>query len=381
MQGIGTGDTEYIVMIVAYAAMLVLFTILLFYKWSKERTGAVFTVFEVFVGLLQFFFALRICVLSFLLYLRYGYLPAFIGKATSADALDNANLDNSAQNLLIFWELLSIGGSDVLYAALTCLIYKWRLLLTADHQGCLSLVVVMNVVTSFVSVTLVLMQFAFNKATMAFVHATYYYVAFNYAVLSVLLFYYAYHLSLVVEGYRHRTDLAFQVREVVFSIRDSCLAISVAVFIRAVAIAVDNVGYRFLLTGSSYQVIWNIVFKYVFWIVPELVAVIMAGSAFVDTEDFHGVIAIQDAKNKGSIPQVQAFQDDEDRVFENVPNVEVQGLNELLEQERRAGKQVPNVAPMVSEVELQDMTREITSKPKQNDVGRNGDYIMLDDEQ
>lgn len=57
MQGIGTGGSEYIVMIVAYALLAILFVALTLYKWRKERTGIVFTVFETYVVILELFFA------------------------------------------------------------------------------------------------------------------------------------------------------------------------------------------------------------------------------------------------------------------------------------------------------------------------------------
>ncbi len=222
------------------------------------------------------------------------------------------------------------------------------------------------------------MQFAFDKSTMAFVHVTYYFVAANYCVMAVCLGYYSYVMNNIVDIRQARSALAKRVFAATTDIRYSAMLLAVIIFVRAVAIAIDNVGYRYLLNGTAGQVIWNIVFKYIMWIVPEFVAIVLSASIFLDTEDFHAMMAVQEAKMNGTLPATSYVNEYAGEAYGQVPNVDIESLDDVLQAEKQKGRDVPESTVTVSEVELEEMSREIQGE-SDNRRGRDGEYVMLDD--
>lgn len=99
---------------------------------------------------------------------------------------------------------------------------------------------------------------------------------------------------------------------------------------------IDAFGYRHITRGTRLQIVWNIFFKYICWIVPELFVTIFIGLAMMQTDNFASQLAyfaIQRQFGK-EIPQ-EEVEDLEDLKDErNVEMTPVQYMKKEEEEEK-----------------------------------------------
>ncbi|EFC45484.1 predicted protein [Naegleria gruberi] len=266
MNGIGTGNYEYIVMLLVYVVLALITIGSSLKKWIEEKRISCSS-YEVTIGNVLLFIALRLGVVSFLLYLQLAFLPG-LTKSRQSNTLSNQEYERIAQTYLVTWELLSFLGTCALYSSLTTLIYKWRIFLNGDLKSNVALVLGLN------------SSFAF--------------------------------------------------------------------IIRGVVMALDSVGYRYLSSGTSAQIVWNIFFKYICWIIPEMIVVMCILICLVETDSFHNVLAVIYGRVHGNtayaeVPTVE-IGDIEDVMKNNPPNLSDTELNEM------KNKTTPNVRGSVGSV-------------------------------
>ncbi|KAG2385892.1 hypothetical protein C9374_003041 [Naegleria lovaniensis] len=266
--GIGTGDYEYIVMELVYL-VLGLITLGTLIKKISDEKRITCSLFEFSIFTIFFFILLRVGVIAFLLYLRLGFLPELI-KSRSNNNLSNHNLERQAEVYLVTWELLSFLGTCALYASISTLVYKWRSLLNGDTKSNLALVLGMNSILFFIGIFCVIMQYFFEFKNYTWVHVVYYFCAINIFIMGAVLIYHADKMQTKVKP---NNELSFQLFRHATYNKYSAVILGVAFITRGVVMALDNVGYKFLRDGSPAQVVWNIFFKYICWVIPELIIV------------------------------------------------------------------------------------------------------------
>jgi len=78
------------------------------------------------------------------------------------------------------------------------------------------------------------------------------------------------------------------------------IIIAVALIFRSSTMIVDSIAYQYISTGQS-QTIWNIFFKYLFWIIPEFIICVCLMLALYYTDTFTAVLARQEIAHKHGV--------------------------------------------------------------------------------
>lgn len=89
--------------------------------------------------------------------------------------------------------------------------------------------------------------------------------------------------------------------------------------ILALSRSLDTLVYDYFASDSAGQIVWNIVFKYVLWIIPEMFIVLGLGIAMNATDNFASDLA------------VVAVHRSEGKMYSDIPPFEVRSIDELPE--------------------------------------------------
>ncbi|KAL9656199.1 hypothetical protein ABK040_007816 [Willaertia magna] len=370
MNGIGTGDYEYIMMLIVYGILAAMVGGFLIRKWIVDKKID-FTTFEFCVTCIIMFILLRIGVVSFLLYLRLNFLQKYI-NSKNQNMLTTSDLDRTAQVYLVTWELLMFLGTCALFSSLTSVIYKWRKLLNGDVHSNTMLVIGLNAILFCVGIFCVCMQYLFEFQHYTWVHIVYYYCCINMFILGILFIYYCDQLCERVEKKNIGNEVTFQLYKHALYNKYSGVVCAACFIIRGLVMALDNVGYRYLQDGSASQVIWNLFFKYVCWIIPEMIVVLCLLFCIEETEEFHNVLAYIYNRNEKNHMNLVMGGSTGDIQYGEVPTVDVENLEDVIQ-----------VKDGVSDVELKEMKEQITNdKHKQMKGNRGGSdtYVRLEED-
>jgi len=293
----------------------------------------------------------RLGVVSFLLYLRLSFLPTYT-KSQQSNGLADQSVQRTAEVYLVTWELLSFLGSCALYASVSALVYKWRSLLNGDMKSNIALIAGMNAILFFIGLFCVVMQYFFEFKNYTWVHIVYYFTAINIFIMGVV---FLYHADKLADKVKPRSDISFQLFKHGLYNKYSAVVCAIAFITRGIVLALDSIGYRYLTDGSRAQVVWNIFFKYICWVIPELIIVLCLLYCISETEDFHNILAYMYSRVRGG-----------NASYSEVAPVEISDIEDVLK--------TPHD---ISNAELQEM-REKTEK--QPTSVANDAYTRFEDE-
>jgi len=238
--------------------------------------------------MLIFLFA-RICVILYLMYLRYAYLPQ-LGTLTPGSTAYNT-VKTTADILIIFWEFIYLLGCCLLFTQISYCSYVWKRMSEVVSTSDFPIFLIVNGFLYFTVFLCLVVQFVNSYTSLTFIYISFYLFGFYAIGISIFLLFEVNKVNLLIKE-EPKIRALIILKEKLNRVQYCGWSAAMFLMFRGFAIIVDTLVYPFIPTNTSGQIIWNIIFKYIFWIVPEFLIVIFISLAYIETDIFITEVAI-----------------------------------------------------------------------------------------
>jgi hypothetical protein len=156
-----------------------------------------------------------------------------------------------------------------------------------------------------------IVQFAYSYTNLLFINIGFYIFVLYGMVCAIVIMVYASKLSNLIPHPNDNATLVSLKRMLTMGTIGGWI-VAIALIFRSVTMLLDTIVYQFLPEGSVGQVVWNIIFKYIFWVVPELIIVIFLASSYLKTDEFITELSIINIESsRGRTDRIQQLGDKE----------------------------------------------------------------------
>ncbi len=338
---------EYFLMLLIYVTLLIILCIIYLRKWKRE--GYLITVFEVYVSLIASFLIFRVFLFSYLLF--FGLVIVPFSEAYE----DSWALDLLTDFSVLFYDILHLTGFNFLFNSIAVGYYIWKYIALSHKQKkklelqysskknfffviekeSRTWIIVLNLVLwgnpiVFLLLSCISLLIQQGNENVGLI------MQFSYLILLIvgfiLIFVTFFHLRKMYSKILHYKHLQHSSSNIALLIVSSkrCYYYGmiglVAFLIRIIAVTMDTVVEYSIPIHSVLHTIWNITFKFILCLFPELFCIIFFGIAMSDTEDVYTCLANEQSKYLSSKIQVER---QEIKVNEYLPEMNETELEEL----------------------------------------------------
>lgn len=242
------------------------------------------------------------------MYIRYGFLPQLEAARNTAAYLQ---LENTGNVLVILWEFLYILGLNGLITVLTYQIYVWKRMTERTSGSDFPFLIIVNGFLYFATFLCLIIQLASSYTNLLWINVNLFIFCLYAIITAVVLMIYATKVSNLIPSTNDNDTLMFLKKILTAAQIGGYITGAVLVF-RSLTTLVDTIVYQYIPNGTIGQVIWNIIFKYVFWVVPELLIAVFASFSVIKTDDFITEMAIIDfEQSRGKRDRINTLADKE----------------------------------------------------------------------
>ena len=223
-------------------------------------------------------------VISFLMYIRYYFLPKLI--IVSQQKLPSyQSLQTTGDVLVIFWEFIYILGLNALFTWISYLIYIWKRMTEVKNPTDFPFFLITNGLLYVFSFGMLIIQLATSTNSVIWLNSGFYLFSVYGITASILLIFYSTRVSLLIPGHPSNPSM-MALKRIILFVQFLGWAAGGTLIIRCLGIVIDTMFYSYLPNNSVSQTVWNIFFKFVLWIVCELLLVVFLIYAYLETDKF-----------------------------------------------------------------------------------------------
>jgi len=231
-----------------------------------------------------------------MLFIKLYYVPRL---AEAVGTPQFADLERTANVLVIVWEFLYILGTTILFSTMCYLSFIWRRMSTKDYSLDILFFIASNIFLYFQAFLLLVIQISFSFTNLTVINVSTIILAVFLIFLSIQFIISATGFSLLLTKWKENGVLLTLKKNL--TLAHICgIIIAVALIFRSSTMIVDSIAYQYISTGQS-QTIWNIFFKYLFWIIPEFIICVCLMLALYYTDTFTAVLARQEIAHKHGV--------------------------------------------------------------------------------
>eukprot|EP01080_Neovahlkampfia_damariscottae_P003598 gene3598-6333_t len=279
----GTGSLEYLLVLMVFAGLFCFVIYLLGAKAMKEKTFYWGNYHNFFAMLLTFLFS-RMFVITFLMYIRYYFVPK-LTWAAQQKLPSYQSLQTTGDVLVIFWEFVYILGLCVMFTWISYLIYVWKRMTEVKNPTDYPFFLIINGLLYAFSFGMLIIQLAISTNSVTWINTAFYLFGVYGIAASVLLIFYATRVSLLIPGHPSNPSM-MALKRIILFVQFLGWSAGSTLMIRCLGIIIDTMFYSYLPNNSVAQTVWNIFFKFVLWIVCELLLVVFLIYAYLETDKF-----------------------------------------------------------------------------------------------
>lgn len=242
------------------------------------------------------------------MYIRYGFLPTLEAAKGTAVYL---SMETTGNVLIILWEFIYILGLNALITMLTYQIYVWKRMTETTSAGDFPFLIIVNGFLYFVSFLCLIIQFASSYTNLLWINLNLYVFCLYSFLTAIVLMVYASKVSNLIVNTNENPTLVF-LKRILFSAQIGGFITAITLIFRSLTTLIDTIVYQYIPANTVGQVIWNIIFKYIFWVVPELIISVFAPYSMMKTDDFITEMAIIDfEQTRGKRDRINTLADKE----------------------------------------------------------------------
>jgi hypothetical protein len=282
-----TSAWEYLIGLAVFLSLFIVVIFLMLTKTYKEK-GLYWGTYHNLFSILLVFLASRLLVLSLLLYIHLGPLSQLQGMG--AGSPNYTSLNNQVNILRILWEFVFLIGLNLLFTLISYATLIWKRMTERASSGDYPFLFIVNVILYFVAFAALVVQFIVALDTLTWINVAY----LVYGVYSLggafILVYSVNRVQYLIRSSDSSGAMSTLKRKL-DNIQLLGWLTGLLYGFRGFIIILDTFVYPFITMGVP-QTIWNIIFKYVCWVVPEFLIVVFLVWAYLDTDAFITELAV-----------------------------------------------------------------------------------------
>jgi len=301
--GLATSAFEYIVAIVVFLVLFFIVLILPGTKTYKEK-GLYWGTYHNFFILMFLFIIARLFLLAYLMYLRLGFFATL--DATPPSSNNYASLVNTGNILVILWEFINLIGLDLLFSLVSYGVLIWKRMTERVTSADYPIFFLFNGLLYFFTFITLVVQFVVNTASIYWINIAFI-IWSCYAIFgSFFLFYSVNRVPILIR--EETNSVLTSLKRKLNNVQFLGWLTGLSLIFRAFALIIDILVYPYIPTGTIGQTIWNLIFKYVFWIIPEFIILVFIGWAYIDTDEFITQLAVISIEyEQGKLSRMENF--------------------------------------------------------------------------
>jgi hypothetical protein len=233
------------------------------------------------------FIGSRLLVLSLLIYIHLG--PIAVMKALPVSSPQYAPLSRHVDILVILWEFIFLIGLNLLFSLVSYATLVWKRMTERAGSADYPFFFLINVLLYFFAFIALCVQFVVDVKTLTWMNVAYLIYGVYSLAGAIFLIYAVNRVQYLIQS--NSNGAMITLKRKLNNIQLQGWPAGLCFAFRGFIIIVDTFAYPFIPLGQA-QNIWNILFKYIFWVAPEFLIIVFLIWAYSDTDAFITELAV-----------------------------------------------------------------------------------------
>jgi hypothetical protein len=223
-------------------------------------------------------------VIGYLMYIRYVFLPK-LSLAAAQNLPTYPALQTTGDVMVILWEFVYILGLNSMFTWVSYAIYIWKRMTEVKNPTDFPFFLIVNGLIYAFSFAMLVVQYAISTNSLAWINTCFYLFGLYGIGAAILLIFYSTRVALLIPG-TPRNPSMMALKRILLLVQFLGWCAGGTLIVRCLGIIIDTMFYSYLPSGSVVQTVWNIFFKFILWIVCELLIVVFLIYAYLETDVF-----------------------------------------------------------------------------------------------